>query len=113
VEPGDRVGIWAPACVEWTQLQLGSAMVGAILVNINPAYLSGELSYALQKVGVRFLAAVPRFRDSDYFAMLTEVRRSCPSLERLIAIGTDGPLDGADSEWGGRRSDVAGNARRR
>jgi fatty-acyl-CoA synthase len=101
VEPGDRVGIWAPACVEWTQLQLGSAMVGAILVNINPAYLSGELSYALQKVGVRFLAAVPRFRDSDYFAMLTEVRRSCPSLERLIAIGTDGPLDGADSEWGG------------
>jgi len=91
VEPGDRVGIWAPARVEWTELQLGSAMVGGILVNVNPAYRSGELSYALSRVGVRFLAAVPGFRGSDYFAMLQEVRGQCPSLERVIAIGTDGP----------------------
>jgi fatty-acyl-CoA synthase len=100
VEPGDRVGIWAPARSEWTELQLGSAMVGAILVNINPAYLSGELGYALSKVGVRLLAAVPGFRQADYFAMITEVRRSCPSLERVIAIGTEGPVPG------GHRSDV-------
>jgi fatty-acyl-CoA synthase len=99
VEPGDRVGVWAPARVEWTQLQLGSAMVGAILVNINPAYLSGELSYALQKVAVRFLAAVPRFRDSDYLAMVNEVRRSCPALERVIAIGTDDTI-GTDGPGG-------------
>jgi fatty-acyl-CoA synthase len=102
VQPGDRVGIWAPACVEWTELQLGSSMTGAILVNINPAYLSGELSYALQKVGVRFLFAVSGFRDADYFAMIKEVRGACPSLERVIAIGTEGPVLGgvdADITW--------------
>jgi fatty-acyl-CoA synthase len=102
VEPGDRVGIWAPACSEWTELQLGSAMVGAILVNINPAYLSGELRYALSTVGVRFLAAVAGFRDADYFAMVKDARGSCPSLERLIAIGTAGPVPGgedADLTW--------------
>jgi fatty-acyl-CoA synthase len=102
VEVGDRVGIWAPACVEWTELQLGSAMVGAILVNINPAYLSGELSYALEKVGVRFLAAVPGFRGADYLGMIEEVRGSCPSLERVIVIGTegdDGPGHGPDVTW--------------
>jgi fatty-acyl-CoA synthase len=100
-EPGDRVGVWAPACVEWTQLQLGSAMVGAILVNINPAYLSGELSYALQKVGVRFLASAAGFRGADYLAMIGEVRTSCPSLERVIAIGT-----GSDGAGGGGRYDM-------
>ncbi|HEY7947439.1 MAG TPA: AMP-binding protein [Acidimicrobiales bacterium] len=97
VEPSDRVGIWAPACSEWTELQLGSAMVGAILVNINPAYLSAELSYAVGKVGVRLLAAVPGFRDADYFAMLKDVRGTCPSLERVIAIATDGPVPGAEA----------------
>jgi fatty-acyl-CoA synthase len=102
VEPGDRVGIWAPACVEWTELQLGSAMVGAILVNINPSYLSGELAYALGKVGVRFLFAVAGFREADYFAMIKEIRGTCPSLDRVIAIGTDGPVTGgveADITW--------------
>ena len=102
VEPGDRVGIWSPARSEWTELQLGSAMVGAVLVNINPAYLSGELSYALSKVGVRVLAAVAGFRDADYFAMVKDVRGACPSLERVIAIGTDGPVVGgvdSDMTW--------------
>src|SRR5580700_1781435 len=99
VEPGDRVGIWAPARSEWTELQLGSAMVGAILVNINPAYLAGELSYALSKVEVRFLGAVAGFRGADYFAMVKEVRGACPSLERVIAIGTEGPVvGGVDSD---------------
>jgi fatty-acyl-CoA synthase len=102
VAPGDRVGIWSPARSEWTELQLGSAMVGAILVNINPAYLSGELAYALTTVGVRVLAAVAGFRDADYLAMIKEVRGSCPSLERVIVIGTDGPVGGgvdADITW--------------
>jgi fatty-acyl-CoA synthase len=102
VEPGDRVGIWAPARSEWTELQLGSAMVGAILVNINPAYLAGELSYALSKVGVRFLGAVAGFRGADYLAMVKEVRGACPSLERVIAIGTEGPVEGgvdSDLTW--------------
>ncbi|HXQ62633.1 MAG TPA: AMP-binding protein [Acidimicrobiales bacterium] len=102
VEPGDRVGIWSPARTEWTELQLGSAMVGAILVNINPAYLSGELSYALSAVGVRVLAAVPAFRDADYLAMVKDVRGACPSLERVVAIGVDGPVVGgvdSDMTW--------------
>jgi fatty-acyl-CoA synthase len=100
VEPGDRVGIWAPARVEWTELQLGSAMVGAILVNINPAYLSGELSYALQKVGVRFLCAVPGFRNADYLAMVNEVRGSCPSLEGVVVIGAGSDtVRGPDMTW--------------
>ena len=101
-EPGDRIGIWAPARAEWTDLQLGSAMVGAVLVNINPAYRAGELSYALSRVGVRFLAAVEGFRDSDYFAMLKDVRAECPSLEQVIAIGTDGAAGtgvGSDLTW--------------
>jgi fatty-acyl-CoA synthase len=100
VEPGDRIGIWAPARVEWTELQLGSAMVGAILVNINPAYLSGELSYALQKVGVRFLCAVAGFRSAEYLAMIDEVRGSCPTLEGLIVIGAGGEaVRGPDMTW--------------
>ncbi len=78
VEPGDRVGIWAPTRVEWTELQFGSAMVGAILVNINPAYRAGELSYALSKSGVRILAAVAGFRDADYFGMLQDDPRAVP-----------------------------------
>jgi fatty-acyl-CoA synthase len=98
VEPGDRVGVWSPACVEWTELQLGSAMVGAVLVNINPAYLAGELAYALDKVGVRFLAAAPGFRGADYLAMVEEVRPRCRSLERVIAIGNDGPLSGGGDD---------------
>src|SRR5579862_5275382 len=59
VERGDRVGIWSPTRVEWTELQFGSAMVGAVLVNINPSFRSGELAYALEKVGVRVLVCAP------------------------------------------------------
>jgi fatty-acyl-CoA synthase len=98
VEPGDRVGIWAPTRVEWTELQFGSAMVGAILVNINPAYRAGELSYALSKSGVRILASVAGFRDADYFGMLQETRGRCPSLERVVAIGTDETGTGVSSD---------------
>jgi fatty-acyl-CoA synthase len=102
VEPRDRIGIWAPACAQWTELQLGSAMVGAILVNINPAYLSRELGYALSKVGVRVLVAATGFRGADYLAMIKEVRGQCPALERVVALGPDGPVAGGvegDMTW--------------
>ncbi|HWE71511.1 MAG TPA: AMP-binding protein, partial [Acidimicrobiales bacterium] len=98
VEPGDRVGIWAPTRVEWTELQFGSAMVGAVLVNINPGYRAAELSYALSKSGVRFLAAVAGFRDADYFGLLQETRGQSPLLERVVAIGTDETGTGVDSD---------------
>ena len=58
VERGDRIGIWAPTCAEWTVLQFASARVGAILVNVNPAYRPNELLYALTKVGARMVVMV-------------------------------------------------------
>ena len=89
IEKGDRVGIWSPTCVEWTLLQFGAARVGAILVNVNPAYRSGELAYALRQSGVRVLVTAPRFKTSDYLAMAADVRDELPTLERVVVIGSD------------------------
>jgi fatty-acyl-CoA synthase len=89
IENGDRVGIWSPTCVEWTVLQFAAARVGAILVNVNPAYRSAELSYALGQSGVRVLVTAPRFKTSDYLAMVAQVRAELPALERVVVIGSD------------------------
>jgi fatty-acyl-CoA synthase len=89
IEKGDRVGIWSPTCAEWTVLQFGAARVGAILVNVNPAYRPAELAYALRQSGVRVLVTAPRFKTSDYLAMVTDVRVELPVLERVVAIGVD------------------------
>ena len=64
VQRGDRVGIWAPNCVEWVLVQFGTARIGAILVNINPAYRVTELEYALQKVDCRVLVMAARLKSS-------------------------------------------------
>jgi len=85
---GDRVGIWAPNCAEWVQLQYATAKAGIILVNINPAYRSHELSYALRQSGVRILVSAERFKTSDYRAMIGEVRPDLAALEDAIFIGT-------------------------
>src|SRR5438477_6635567 len=103
VETGDRVGIWSPTRVEWTLLQFATARVGAILVNVNPAYRPNELAYALGQSGVRVLVTAPSFKASDYIDMVSSVRSSLPSLERVIVLGPD---------WdalvdGGRSVDVA------
>ncbi|HUT39872.1 MAG TPA: AMP-binding protein, partial [Gammaproteobacteria bacterium] len=73
VGKGDRVGIWSTNNIEWLLLQLATARIGAILVNINPAYRPGELAYALQRSGVQYLFTIPAFRSSDYVAMLVEL----------------------------------------
>jgi len=83
----DRVGIWAPNCAEWVLLQFATAKIGAILVNINPAYRSHELSYVLRQAGVRLLVSAERFKTSDYRAMIDEVRGDLPGLERVIYLG--------------------------
>ncbi|WP_236236261.1 fatty acid CoA ligase family protein [Pseudomonas faucium] len=70
VQPGDRLGIWAPNCAEWCITQFASAKVGAILVNINPAYRSSELDYALGQSGCRWVICADAFKSSDYHAML-------------------------------------------
>jgi len=70
VQPGDRLGIWAPNCAEWCITQFASAKVGAILVNINPAYRASELDYALGQSGCRWVICADAFKTSDYHAML-------------------------------------------
>jgi fatty-acyl-CoA synthase len=88
IEKGDRVGIWAPNCAEWTQLQYATSKIGAILVCINPAYRTHELEYVLNQSGVRLLVAATSFKTSDYAAMIDEVRPGCPGLERVVLIGS-------------------------
>ena len=72
-EPGDRVGIWAPNCVEWVLTQFATARIGAILVCVNPAYRVYELEYALNKVECKALVTAERFKTSHYLDMLNEL----------------------------------------
>jgi fatty-acyl-CoA synthase len=90
IEKGDRVGIWAPNCAEWTLTQYATARVGAVLVNLNPAYRTHELAYALRQSRTKMLVSAERFKTSDYRAMVDEVAADCPALERVVFIG-DGP----------------------
>jgi fatty-acyl-CoA synthase len=84
---GDRVGIWAPNVPEWVFVQYATAKIGAVLVNINPAYRTRELEYVLNQSGIRTLIAVPQFKTSDYPAMISEVRPKCPAVQDVILIG--------------------------
>jgi fatty-acyl-CoA synthase len=89
VRKGDRVGIWAPNRYEWVVTQFATARIGAILVTINPAYKAAELEYALRKAGVGLLVMARGFRQSDYVAMLEEVRGGCPELRAAIVLEDD------------------------
>lgn len=89
VAPRDRVGIWSPNRYEWVVTQFATARIGAILVNINPAYKTAELEYALNQSGTRFLLLAERFRTSDYVGMLDAVRANCPQLEQSVVIDSD------------------------
>ena len=73
LQPGDRVGIWAPNCAEWTLAQFATARAGLILVTINPAYRVTEVEYALNKVQCAALITAPAFKTSDYLGMLREL----------------------------------------
>ncbi|MEN8707837.1 MAG: AMP-binding protein [Nocardioides marinisabuli] len=89
VEKGDRVGIWAPNCAAWTLVQYAAARTGAVLVNVNPAYRTHELAYAVNQSGLSLMVAATSFKSSDYTAMLHEVGPQCPDLRRVVHIGTD------------------------
>jgi len=91
VQKGDRVGIWAPNCAEWVFVQYGTAKLGVVLVNINPAYRTHELSYVLKQAGISLLVAAPEFKTSDYRAMVADVRGDCPDLREVVFLG--------DPEW--------------
>ncbi|MDL5157478.1 AMP-binding protein [Actinomycetospora termitidis] len=86
---GDRVGIWAPNCAQWTLLQYATAKVGAILVNINPAYRTHELEFVLNQSGVRMLVAARSFKTSQYAEMIETVRPNCAGLETVIITDSD------------------------
>jgi fatty-acyl-CoA synthase len=88
IAKGERVGIWAPNLPEWTIIQFATARIGAILVNINPAYRTHELAYVLKQAGVRTLVSAEKLKTSDYRAMVGEVREECPDLREVIFIGT-------------------------
>jgi fatty-acyl-CoA synthase len=104
LEPGDRVGVWAPNRAEWVVTQYATAKAGLVLVNINPAYRLSELEYALNKVGCRALILEPAFKTSDYLAMLAELAPEIatsnpgelhaarlPELRHLVTLGDEAP----------------------
>ena len=86
---GDRVGIWAPNCAEWTIVQYATAKIGVVLVNVNPAYRTHELSYAVNQSGLRLLISASSFKTSDYRAMVAETAGQTPTLERVVYLDTD------------------------
>jgi fatty-acyl-CoA synthase len=89
VARGDRIGVWSPNCAEWVLFQYAAARLGAILVNLNPAYRTHELAYAIRQSGTRLVAAMPEFKTSDYRGMLDEVAPGLPGLERVLYFGED------------------------
>lgn len=102
LEPGSRIGIWAPNCAEWTITQFATAKAGLILVNINPAYRLAELEYALNKVGCTALVTAAAFKTSDYLGMIRDLAPELdeaapgelksarlPDLRHVIRIGGD------------------------
>ncbi|MGV2914934.1 AMP-binding protein [Streptomyces alfalfae] len=92
VAKGDRVGIWAVNCAEWVLVQYATARIGAIMVNINPAYRAHELEFVLNQSGVSVLVASQSHKSSDYRALVDEVRPRCPQLRGVHYIG-DGSWD--------------------
>jgi fatty-acyl-CoA synthase len=99
IEPGQRVGIWAPNRFEWVITQYAAARAGAILVNVNPAYKAAELRYTLRQSGVSLLLLARAFRASDYLGLLAEVRGDCPELRETVVL---------DDEWDTFRTRGAG-----
>ncbi|KTC38966.1 AMP-binding protein [Pseudomonas sp. ABAC21] len=89
MQPGDRLGIWAPNCAEWCITQVASAKLGVILVNINPAYRSSELDYVLKQSGCQWLVCAGAFKTSDYHAMLQALD---PDLRAIISLDANPPV---------------------
>jgi fatty-acyl-CoA synthase len=90
VAKGERIGIWSPNCAEWTVVQLATAKIGAILVNVNPAYRSHELEFVVRQNGMRMLVAAPSDRNSDYTSMGRDALAECPDLQELVFLPDSG-----------------------
>ncbi|RYF84312.1 MAG: AMP-binding protein [Comamonadaceae bacterium] len=96
LQPGDRVGIWSHNNLAWVLMQVATAKAGLILVNINPAYRTSEVEYALNKVGCQALVTMARFKTSEYLAMLRELGAAkLPQLKHIWWIDRPGDADEA------------------
>ncbi|EJF10529.1 AMP-binding protein [Pontibacter sp. BAB1700] len=89
IKKGDRVGIWSPNRVEWVLVQFATARVGAVLVNINPAYKTNDLKYALKQSQISLLIASHYFRQTDYVEMLNHIRPDCEYPTRTVIMERD------------------------
>ncbi|MEU6623320.1 AMP-binding protein [Streptomyces litmocidini] len=103
VRKGDRVGIWAVNCAEWALVQYATARIGAVMVNINPAYRAHELAYVLKQAGISLLFASLSHKTSDYRAMVEHVRGECPELREAVYFG--------DPSWDALLARTAGELR--
>lgn len=89
VKKGDRVGIWSPNRYEWVIVQFATARIGAILVNVNPAYKASELKFALRQSEISLLLMSKNFRKTNYFEIIQEVRKSCIHLKQIVILDRD------------------------
>ncbi|HSV59311.1 MAG TPA: AMP-binding protein [Variovorax sp.] len=121
LQPGERVGIWSHNNAAWVLMQIATAKAGLILVNINPAYRTAEVEYALNKVGCKTLVTMARFKTSDYLGMLRELAPELaaakpgelksarlPHLKRVVWIDSP-PGQGADEPGLQRFSELLGS----
>ena len=89
IRRGDRVGIWSPNRYEWVLVQYATALMGAIMVNINPGYKLSGLRYALEQSRIDLLIASSHFRKTDYIKMLDELRPDCLYPKQTVIIDRD------------------------
>jgi fatty-acyl-CoA synthase len=101
IEKGDRVGVWGPNSAEWTLVQLATAKVGAVLVNVNPSYRTHELAYVVNQSGMRMLVSATSFRTSYYRAMIQETADQLDTLERVVHLDDE-------HSWAGLLADGSG-----
>ena len=87
VKTGDRVGIWSPNCYEWTLLQYATAKIGAIMVNINPAYRTSELIYVINQSGLSYIFSAIQFKTSHYKKMIDDAREFTDTLRKEVYWG--------------------------
>jgi fatty-acyl-CoA synthase len=87
VEKGDRIALWAPNCPEWVAVQYATASIGAILVNVNPAYRSSELEFVLRQSGARWMVSATTYKSSDYRSMVVDVAPKVDTLAGTVFIG--------------------------
>lgn len=89
IQKGDRVGIWASNCFEWTLMQFASARIGVILVNLNPAYRAHEVQFAINQSEISLIVSSLKFKTSDYKKILSLVKEDCPSLKKVVYLNED------------------------